>query len=126
MTLRQEISVLFGAVCLLAAPVVAFAAEPDMVKGQQVFAACAACHATEQPVKSGPDLRGIDGRKAGSSPGFRYSRAMKNSKIVWNEATLDEFLAEPQARVPGNVMPYPGLPDESQRRDLIAYLKTLK
>lgn len=123
---RREITILFGAVCLHATPMAVLAAEPDIVKGRQVFAACAACHATEQQVKTGPDLRGINGRKAGSSPGFRYSRAMKNSKIVWSDATLDEFLAEPQTRVPGNAMPYPGLPDESQRRDVIAYLKTLK
>jgi cytochrome c len=66
------------------------------------------------------------GRKAGSVPGFRYSRALKNANLVWNDATLDAYLAEPQTAVPGNTMPFPGLPDAMQRFALIAYLKTLK
>ena len=102
------------------------ASEPDPEKGKQVFTACAACHASDQPAKTGPDLRNVIGRKAGSVPGFRYSRAMKTAKIVWNDETLNAYLADPQAAMPGNAMPYPGLPDEAQRRDLIAYLKTLQ
>jgi cytochrome c len=66
------------------------------------------------------------GRKAGSVSGFRYSRALKSAGIVWNDATLDAFLAEPQTAFPGNAMPFPGMPDAAQRLALIAYLKTLK
>ncbi|MEO6246301.1 MAG: c-type cytochrome [Opitutaceae bacterium] len=102
------------------------AAEPAVDDGRKVFAACAACHAPDQPTRTGPDLRGVFGRKAGTAPGFRFSRALQHAKIVWNEATLDAFLAEPQAALPGNTMPYPGLPDAAQRGLLIAYLKTLK
>ena len=98
----------------------------DAAKGAEVFAACAACHAPDQPARTGPDLRGVYGRKAASVPGFRYSRAMKTANIVWNDAKLHEFLADPQNAVPGNAMPYPGLPDEQQRRDVIAYLKSLE
>lgn len=101
-------------------------ARPDVDNGRKVFAACAACHAADQPAKIGPDLGGVFGRKAGSVPGFRYSRALKNAKLVWDEATLDAFLADPQAALPGNTMPYPGLPDATQRFDLIAFLKALK
>ena len=102
------------------------AAKPDIDNGRKVFAACAACHASDQATPTGPELSGVFGRKPGSLPGFRYSRALKNAKFVWDETALDAFLAEPQAAVPGNTMPFPGLPDAEQRRDLVAYLKTLK
>lgn len=109
------------------------AAEPAPVignidNGRKVFAVCAACHreASAEVPNPGPDLRGVFGRAAGTVPGFRYSRALRNAKRTWNEATLSAYLADPQAAVPGNTMPFPGLPDETQRRDLIAYLKTFK
>lgn len=108
---------------LLASPPLA---RPDVEAGRKVFEVCAVCHAPEAPTKTGPDLRGVIGRKAGSVSGFRYSRALKSAGIVWTDATLDTFLAEPQAALPGNAMPFPGLPDAKQRLDLIAYLKTLK
>lgn len=101
-------------------------AEADVAAGRRQFAACAACHTPGQPGVAGPDLHGIVGRKAASVPGFRYSRALKNSGIVWSAENLDMFLADPQARVPGNVMPYSGLSDPTLRRQLIAYLETLK
>lgn len=100
----------------------------DAVRGLTVFNQCAVCHgdrATDTP-NPGPDLRGVVGRPAGSVPGYRYSRALRNARRVWTEAALDAFIADPQANLPGNTMPYPGLPDESERRDLLAYLKTLK
>lgn len=101
-------------------------AAPDIEAGRRIYATCLACHVISITGPTGPDLRGVIGRKAGELPGFRYSRALKNSKIVWNDATLDAFLAEPQAAVPGNLMPYPGLPDAAERLDLIAFLKALK
>jgi cytochrome c len=58
--------------------------------------------------------------------GFRYSRAMKNSNIVWDEKSLDAFIAAPQKALPGTTMPFSGLPDQQERVDLIAYLETLK
>ncbi|MEO6004846.1 MAG: cytochrome c family protein [Opitutus sp.] len=118
-------SVLFSLVGL-ATSALAGTDNTEVNRGQHVFAACAACHAPDQPAKLGPDLRSVVGRKAGSRPDFRYSRAMKNAKIVWSEETLDEYLADPQQAIPGNAMPYPGISDESQRRAVIAYLKTLK
>lgn len=92
--------------------------------GRKVFETCLACHDPNLPSKTGPDLRGVLGRKSGTAPGFRYSRAMKNARIAWNETTLDAYLAEPQEMMPGNTMPYPGLPLPADRGDLIAYLKT--
>lgn len=55
-----------------------FGSDGDAVKGAEVFAACAACHAADQPARTGPDLRGVYGRKAGSVLGFRYSRSKRS------------------------------------------------
>ncbi|SDS47573.1 c-type cytochrome [Opitutus sp. GAS368] len=100
----------------------------DVERGRKVFATCAACHrevSAEVP-NPGPDLRGVLGRPSASMPNFRYSRALRNAKWTWSEAALNSFLTDPQAAVPGNTMPFPGLPDDAQRQDLIAYLKTFK
>jgi cytochrome c len=97
----------------------------DVEMGKQAFAACAPCHAPDQN-GVGPRINGVLNRPAGSVEGFRYSRAMKNSKIVWDEKSLDTYLAEPQKLVPGNLMPFSGIMDAKQRSDLIAYLGTLK
>ncbi len=103
------------------------AAEPTRDRGRELFlAACATCHTPGQGVVTGPDLTGLMGRKAGSVPGFHYSRALRNSRIVWSAATMDTFLENPQGAIPGNTMPYPGLPDAKERAELIAYLQTLK
>ena len=97
----------------------------DSEKSPQVFAACAACHAADKN-GIGPKLGGIIGRTSGSVEGFRYSRAMKNAKIVWDAKTLDAYLSEPQKVVPGNVMPFSGIADAQQRTDIVSYLGTLK
>jgi cytochrome c len=75
---------------------------------------------------TGPTLKGIIGRKSGTVPGFRYSRAMKNAAITWDEVSIDRYLSNPQDVVPGNIMPFSGVPDAAQRANLIAYLKTLR
>jgi cytochrome c len=98
----------------------------DLEKGRQIFASCGVCHAVTAENKTGPGLLRIVGRKAGTGPGFRYSRAMKRAKIVWDANTLDAYLADPQGTVPGNTMPFPGLPNDRQRKDLVAYLQTLR
>lgn len=92
-----------------------------------VFAQCASCHATE-PGKTvfGPSLHGVGGRKAGSLPGYDYSPALKKSKITWNAATLDRWLAAPQKTVPGARMPFGGIQDPASRRALVTYLLSLK
>lgn len=98
----------------------------DAAAGKAVFAQCTACHATDATSGAGPGLKGIVGRKVGSLPGFRYSRAMKSTDYAWDTARLDAYLADPQKAIPGNVMPFSGLPDAKQRADVIAYLQTLK
>jgi cytochrome c len=97
----------------------------DIEMGKQAFAACAPCHAPDQN-GVGPKLGDVLNRPAGSVEGFRYSRAMKNSRVVWDQTSLDAYLAEPQKLVPGNLMPFSGIADAQKRSDLIAYLLTLK
>jgi cytochrome c len=97
----------------------------DAARGKIVFQACAACHATDRANHVGPGLAGIIGRKAGTAPGFRYSRAMKRSGIVWDYKILDAYLEAPQKVVPGNRMPYAGMKEPRDRADVIAYLSTL-
>jgi cytochrome c len=97
----------------------------DHERGLQAFAACAACHASDHN-GIGPRLAGVVGRTSGTVDGFRYSRAMKNAKIVWDAASLDAYLAEPQKVIPGNLMPFSGIADPQQRADVIAYLGSLK
>ena len=88
-----------------------------------MFRKCQACHSLE-PGKNilGPSLAGIIGRKAGSDPSYNYSPAMKQANLVWDAATLDKYLADPEKVVPGNKMPFPGLKTGQDRTDVIAYL----
>ena len=102
-----------------------FAHAQDAAAGKAVFAQCTACHSIDGSNGVGPSLQGVVGRKAGSLAGFRFSRAMKASTLTWDAASLDAYIADPQKALPGNVMPFSGIPDAKQRADLIAYLKTL-
>ena len=103
-------------------------AEGDAARGEKRFEECVACHALETGKESvGPSLHGMFGRRAGEGGDFRYSPGLKRSGIVWTEQTLDTFIADPQAVVPGNRMPFSGMADAAARADLIAYLlKTFK
>lgn len=115
----------WAAISLIALPFAAAQAQ-DVNAGKQVFSQCAACHSIDGSNGAGPSLKGIVGTKAGAFPGFRFSRGMKNSPIVWDAKSLNAFIANPQASIPGNVMPYSGLADAQQRANLVAYLQTLK
>ena len=101
-------------------------AEPgDADRGAQLFGrACAACHSLQPGRnKTGPSLADVIGRKAGDLPSFhRYSPALKGSGVVWSSSTLDAWLTDPQAFIPGNRMPFRGLPDAQARADIIAFL----
>ena len=109
----------------LATGLSAAAVAADVKRGEKVYRKCKACHFVDREKnKVGPHLVGIIGRKAGSVEGFRYSKAMKASGIVWDEETIDEFLAKPKQYIPGNKMIFPALKKEKDRRDLIAYIKT--
>jgi len=95
----------------------------DVEKGKVVFEQCAACHSLDGAGEyDGPTLKGVIGRKAGALEDYRYSAAMKRSDVVWDAATLDQYVANPQARIPGNRMAFAGISDKTQRDDLIAFL----
>jgi cytochrome c len=97
-------------------------AAPDPARGERIYERCTACH-TLAFDRVGPRHCGLFGRLAGSVAGFEYSQAMKQSKIRWDERTLDRFLASPLAMVPGTSMTYDGIADPGERADLIAFLK---
>ena len=112
---------------LAAAP--ALAQEADLVtEGAQVFKKCAACHAVGPEAKNrvGPNLTGVVGRTAATEADFSYSDAMVaagEDGLVWDEAKLSEYLANPRAMVEGNTMAFVGLRSEEDRKAVIAYLE---
>lgn len=104
----------------------AFAAG-DAAKGKKVYKKCAICHAIKKGKnKIGPSLFGVAGRKAATAKGFRFSPAMKKSKLTWNDANLDKYLKNPRKAVKGTRMVFAGVRSKKDRENLIAYLKTLK
>ena len=99
-------------------------AEGDADKGKKVFKKCKTCHTFDPGKKKiGPHLKGIIGRKSASVEGYKYSKAMKAADVTWDEATLDIYLKKPKAFIKGTKMTFAGLKKESQRQDVIAYLK---
>jgi cytochrome c len=99
-------------------------AQGDAENGEKVFNQCKACHAADEPKnKVGPHLVGIFGRPAGSVEDFKYSDAMKESGVTWNEETIAAYLADPRGYIKGNRMAFVGLKEEEDIADLLAYLK---
>jgi cytochrome c len=124
-TKAEKISLLgLGAAALLALSANA-ASAADAAHGKQVFESCAACH-TDRADAIGPDLKGVLGRKAAALEGYRYSGPMRRAHFVWDEANLKQYITDPQAKVPGNRMPFSGLHDQRDVDDVVAYLETLK
>lgn len=113
-----------AAIAVLALGMAGAADAQDLKKGKRVFNKCKACHALEDGKnKVGPHLHGVFGRNAGAVEGYKYSKAMKESGIVWDDATMDEYLAAPKKYVKGTKMAFAGLKKEDDRVNLIAYLK---
>ncbi|MBB5687752.1 c-type cytochrome [Sphingobium boeckii] len=92
------------------------------------FGQCATCHAIKAggAKKLGPELSNLAGKPAAAKPGFVYSKALKAAKIVWTDAKLDAYLAQPSKTVPGTSMVYGGMRDPKARAAIIAYLKSLR
>ena len=100
-------------------------AEGGEARGERLFnQQCKACHTLDKGGHNlvGPNLHGLFGRRAGSAE-YQYSDAMKKSGIVWDEATLADYLKDPKAKVPNTKMTYIGLRQEQQQQDMIAFLK---
>jgi cytochrome c len=94
----------------------------DAVRGKQLYESrCGACHSIDDN-RAGPAHKGVFGRKAGLAKGFDYSSALKASKVVWNEKTLDRWLANPEKLIPGQKMGF-SVPDARDRADLVEFLR---
>lgn len=96
----------------------------DVVKGQKIFKRCKACHYVDKEKnKTGPHLVAVVGRAAASIEGYKYSKAMKESNLVWDEETLAAYLKAPKKFVKGTKMAFAGLKKSKDIADIIAYLK---
>ena len=115
-----------GLAALLVATVATATAEAagDAARGEALYRDCQACHSFDKN-QIGPMHRGVVGRKAASVPDYAYSAALKASGIVWDPASLDRWLTNPQKLVPGAKMFY-SVPDAQSRADIIAFLATQK
>ncbi len=131
--MKRPLVITYLAACALAAAMAIAAATEapvttpvrgDPAHGKSLYQACQACHSIDDN-DLGPRHRGVVGRRAGSVADYNYSSALKNSGLTWNPATLDRWLSNPSALVPGTKM-YFTIPDTQARADIIAYLAELK
>jgi cytochrome c len=97
----------------------------DVAAGENSFKKCAICHSIGEAAtnKIGPELNGLDGRKAGTVADFSYSDANKNSGITWNETSFKEYIKDPKAKIPDTKMIFAGIKNDKEVDDLWAYLK---
>jgi cytochrome c len=97
----------------------------DLDNGRRVFARCRSCHTITEggPNMTGPNLYGVFGRTAGTRENFNYSPTVKAAGFVWDAERLDHWLENPREFLRGNKMSFPGIPDATDRRDVIAWLK---
>src|SRR3954467_4518591 len=96
----------------------------DLAAGEQSFKKCLPCHAVGEGAKNkvGPELNGLDGRKAGTAPDYTYSDSNKNSGITWSETEFKEYIKDPKAKIPGTKMAFAGIKNEKEINDLWAFL----
>jgi len=96
----------------------------DIAAGETSFRKCQLCHDVGENAKNklGPELDGLNGRKAGSVENFNYSEGLKSSGITWTQETFTEFIKDPRGKIPSTTMLFPGIKDEKELGDLWAYL----
>ena len=96
----------------------------DWEKSNPVFGFCSGCHSINPgEIRLAPSLGNLFGRRAGTERGFSYSEALRNSGIIWNAETLNNWLTNPAVFVPGSQMPFPGLEAREDRKAVIEFLK---
>jgi cytochrome c len=97
----------------------------DIAKGERSFKKCAFCHAIGPDARNkvGPELNGLDGRRAGTAADYGYSDATRNSGIVWSEITFKQYIKDPGAMIPGTKKVFAGVKDDQEVNDLWAYIK---
>jgi cytochrome c len=97
----------------------------DIAQGEKAFAKCRACHQVGETAKNqvGPVLNGLFGRSAGTIPGFKYSEANQKSGIVWDQTSFATYIKDPRAAMPGNKMAFPGIKNDAEIANLIAFLQ---
>jgi len=122
LSLRSTTAGGLAAICAIALSLLAHASvEPDLAAGERLYNRCVGCHSPERN-RTGPLHCGLFGRTSGTVSEFRYSDAMRNAAVVWDEHTLDEFLKAPLEMVPGTSMGFAGISSAEERRDLIAWM----
>jgi len=116
-------TVLMAAIALLAS--MGLSRAQDLAAGELQFKKCAPCHDVGDKAKNkiGPVLNGLDGRKSGTIPSFKYSEANKSSGIVWDEAQFLDYIKDPKAKIPSTIMVFVGIKNEADAKNLWAYLK---
>jgi len=97
----------------------------DVAAGETSFRKCQLCHDVGEGAKNklGPELDGLNGRKAGSVENFNYSEGLKSSGITWTQETFKEFIKDPRGKIPSTTMLFPGIKDDKELGDLWAYLE---
>ena len=119
----RAVSPLACAVLLAAQAFFSHAADPE--RGRKLYESrCIGCHSIDEN-RAGPAHRGVFGRKAGSAEGYDYSAALKKSRVIWSEKTLDRWLSNPEAAIPGQKMGF-SVPSANDRADIIEYLRSAK
>ena len=121
----MKLSILFFSFFVFFLPIQVFSQDFD--KGKKVYRKCKACHTIAQGAKHrvGPNLYKIIDKKAGTAEGYRYSKAMKNSELIWSVENLSLYLVNPRKFIKGTKMAFAGLKKESDITNLIFYIKFL-
>ena len=119
-------SVVLAALALAAT--MGMAKAQDLAAGEQSFRKCSPCHAVGEDARNkvGPELNGLDGRKAGTAADYSYSDANKNSGLTLDAATFKDYIQNPMAKVPGTKMAFAGIKNETEIANLWAYLAQFK